>query len=127
MLDTLFRYFSFIFFFMIRLPPISPRTDTLLPYTTLFRSSIPQLVPTFGLGIQHILPHPIDMLPAQAWVSDRLAGQSATNTCAKVPSRTEKHTSELQSPMRTSYAGICLKKKKTTTSIHTHQSSRNTI
>src|SRR3546814_16969705 len=45
--------------------------------------SIPPLVPTFGLGIQHNLPHPLDMLPAQSVVTDRRAGPAPTNHRAK--------------------------------------------
>src|SRR3546814_4662783 len=74
---------------MIRRPPRSTRTDTLFPYTTLFRStSFPDAEPS-EQRIQHIL-HPGP--PGDA--------------------RSEEHTSELQSLMRISYAVFCLKKKK---------------
>src|SRR3546814_8357637 len=82
---------------MIRRPPRSTRTDTLFPYTTLFRSAgYPALFPPVGRGAQRHRQH--DRHGAEA--GDR-AGRS------------EEHTSELQSLMRISYAVFCLKKKKT--------------
>src|SRR3546814_16088483 len=82
-----FVYYWFFFFLMIRRPPRSTRTDTLFPYTTLFRSVSQHIVVLDGL----------DQLCA-------CVGLSAT--------RSEEHTSELQSLMRISYAVFCLKKKK---------------
>src|SRR3546814_14508550 len=79
----------FFFFLMIRRPPRSTRTDTLFPYTTLFRS--------------HPLPRPGCLRPDRGRRQDRLCR----------PCRSEEHTSELQSLMRISYAVFCLKKKKT--------------
>src|SRR3546814_4844428 len=70
---------------MIRRPPRSTRTDTLFPYTTLFRS---------------------------AWRCDRAPrrrGAAGRRRCCRA--RSEEHTSELQSLMRISYAVFCLKKK----------------
>src|SRR3546814_4962391 len=84
----------FVFFLMIRRPPRSTRTDTLFPYTTLFRSSAGRLwsrARSCGRACRH-LPR-----------SSGSCGQSA---------RSEEHTSELQSLMRISYAVFCLKKKK---------------
>src|SRR3546814_8217743 len=78
----------FFFFLMIRRPPRSTRTDTLFPYTTLFRSPESRL--------RFLL---------------RLPLRSATR---RPPCRSEEHTSELQSLMRISYAVFCLKKKKKT-------------
>src|SRR3546814_4067997 len=78
---------------MIRRPPRSTRTDTLFPYTTLFRSSLAS-----------------SPLPAGAPVSVWLAARSSFE--ASVMARSEEHTSELQSLMRISYAVFCLKKKK---------------
>src|SRR3546814_6254574 len=86
---------------MIRRPPRSTRTDTLFPYTTLFRSAI--LEPD---------AHPVlifDQLGFEACfvaVRQQLAQ-------ARLHGRSEEHTSELQSLMRISYAVFCLKKKKT--------------
>src|SRR3546814_4056409 len=74
---------------MIRRPPRSTRTDTLFPYTTLFRS-FP--APPFSKR----------MGPSQTL-------NAAFSACAR---RSEEHTSELQSLMRISYAVFCLKKKK---------------
>src|SRR3546814_2384469 len=74
---------------MIRRPPRSTRTDTLFPYTTLFRS--PGIDPARGRAIGNIGVHPGRSDPA---------------------GRSEEHTSELQSLMRISYAVFCLKKKK---------------
>src|SRR3546814_2802793 len=80
---------------MIRRPPRSTRTDTLFPYTTLFRS--PRRPRRGGDG------RGPSLLVARR---DRLAGRS------------EEHTSELQSLMRISYAVFCLKKKTTTLTTH---------
>src|SRR3546814_20520953 len=78
-------------FLMIRRPPRSTRTDTLFPYTTLFRS-------------QHgILRHDADH-PAQGKLIDGA-------DILAVDGRSEEHTSELQSLMRISYAVFCLTKK----------------
>src|SRR3546814_8538464 len=78
------------FFLMIRRPPSSTRTDTLFPYTTLFRSSHrTQSFPLFD---------PLSVCAFRR--ADRGEGRS------------EEHTSELQSLMRISYAVFCLKKKK---------------
>src|SRR3546814_6782335 len=96
---------------MIRRPPRSTRTDTLFPYTTLFRSlrrlrHVPGLVDT---RIQQSLSSPgfdVDI--------DRTRAQFAGVTARDVTnSRSEEHTSELQSLMRISYAVFCLKKKTT--------------
>src|SRR3546814_12378707 len=81
----------FFFFLMIRRPPRSTRTDTLFPYTTLFRSSS---APTS--------PSPCGP-PAGSIAPTRRNSKSF---------RSEEHTSELQSLMRISYAVFCLKKKK---------------
>src|SRR3546814_9577842 len=80
----------FFFCLMIRRPPRSTRTDTLFPYTTLFRSRA---------GLHH------RRYPSTTRRQERppCAGQH----------RSEEHTSELQSLMRISYAVFCLKKKKT--------------
>src|SRR3546814_3483076 len=91
----------FIFFLMIRRPPRSTRTDTLFPYTTLFRSHH---------GLRH---HRHDQLRPRRGLHDWLV---------RSLHRSEEHTSELQSLMRISYAVFCLKKKKNTklhnTNIH---------
>src|SRR3546814_3104487 len=83
---------------MIRRPPRSTRTDTLFPYTTLFRSS---------LALAH--HHRARRRGRRAL---RAIG-TRTRPAAKPDRRSEEHTSELQSLMRISYAVFCLKKKKT--------------
>src|SRR3546814_9933378 len=98
----------YIFFLMIRRPPRSTRTDTLFPYTTLFRSSLPIGDSTSDLsseGMAKKLAHPEKKLDPS--IDKR---------------RSEEHTSELQSLMRISYAVFCLQQKKlacTQTSITT--------
>src|SRR3546814_6227220 len=99
---------------MIRRPPRSTRTDTLFPYTTLFRSDEPRHVCRHrgceGLCFAGRYPL-LDPAPrvryqrARDRIPDRLHAVSAV--------RSEEHTSELQSLMRISYAVFCLKKKKT--------------
>src|SRR3546814_7823811 len=81
----------FFFFLMIRRPPRSTRTDTLFPYTTLFRSSA----------------------PARRWSSGAVAAEAPLRHSPRDDRslRSEEHTSELQSLMRISYAVFCLKKK----------------
>src|SRR3546814_1029650 len=86
---------------MIRRPPRSTRTDTLFPYTTLFRSRLTTGMATAYHG---------DLVPAL----DQLASHLIRSDAAR-PLRSEEHTSELQSLMRISYAVFCLKKTKTKT------------
>src|SRR3546814_2680652 len=91
---------------MIRRPPRSTRTDTLFPYTTLFRSSPSRShSPRLGGSVAH----------GQGWPShsstSRLAVHAGVTPGAR-NRRSEEHTSELQSLMRISYAVFCLKKKK---------------
>src|SRR3546814_19204904 len=94
-------FFSLFFFFlMIRRPPRSTRTDTLFPYTTLFRSSLAE-----ARGPRERAHH-ADHLGAL--VVDGGGVEIADLAVA----RSEEHTSELQSLMRISYAVFCLKKKK---------------
>src|SRR3546814_3423587 len=88
---------------MIRRPPRSTRTDTLFPYTTLFRSGL-ILGIAGGLGFA-----------GGGYVADRLGRYGSKYSLWGVAARSEEHTSELQSLMRISYAVFCLKKKKKTT------------
>src|SRR3546814_10187170 len=98
---------------MIRRPPRSTRTDTLFPYTTLFRSgkrtaSDRRAVP--GSGIERCDRNSVCNRARYGWcVVDRASGNRISGRLA---SRSEEHTSELQSLMRISYAVFCLKKKK---------------
>src|SRR3546814_4178473 len=93
----------FVFFLMIRRPPRSTRTDTLFPYTTLFRSDPGRI----GLHLEHRAAQ--EGFPLRRVVRDRLDRRTGTADL-----RSEEHTSELQSLMRISYAVFCLKKKKKT-------------
>src|SRR3546814_19446447 len=101
-------YCCIFFFLMIRRPPRSTRTDTLFPYTTLFRS---------GAGDDAIRGGAkADVLNGGAG-DDILLGGAGDDTNNggdgdDVIFRSEEHTSELQSLMRISYAVFCLKKKK---------------
>src|SRR3546814_3343741 len=109
---------------MIRLPPRSTRTDTLLPYTTLVRS-LPARVDARGRGEGH-LPHlrhrgvllpaagRLDLRPLLRQVQHRVLAVAGVRRRTRLPGavrRSEEHTSELQSLMRISYAVFCLKKK----------------
>src|SRR3546814_2115431 len=98
---------------MIRLPPRSTRTDTLFPYTTLFRSlAIAQPVRRPRLASAQILRLIADrprLLPGERGRLGRHFRQAQVRVARAA--RSEEHTSELQSLMRTSYAVFCLKKK----------------
>src|SRR3546814_9992120 len=87
---------------MIRRPPRSTRTDTLFPYTTLFRSPVPgwSELRWTQLLIRLISKRRIYQTGSTIYVWINVIGRS------------EEHTSELQSLMRISYAVFCLKKKK---------------
>src|SRR3546814_8734961 len=92
---------------MIRRPPRSTRTDTLFPYTTLFRSPLDDY-PTIAR-----VYHSCNELEAF-----QRAAPEMQPDAPKSEERSEEHTSELQSLMRTSYAVFCLKKKKPNTNHH---------
>src|SRR3546814_5075831 len=95
---------------MIRRPPISTRTDTLFPYTTLFRSraagagALARIASTASNAATDSAAFFDEPSPVPNAVSPR--------TTVAVNTRSEEHTSELQSLMRISYAVFCLKKKK---------------
>src|SRR3546814_6681199 len=121
----MFLFFvTFFFFLMLRRPPRSTRTDTLFPYTTLFRSirEVPEsrwdwklffdqnrkvrdkVYSRWGGFLEEIHFDPTRFgIPPKSMKS--------------IDPRSEEHTSELQSLMRISYAVFCLKKKKNTTVI----------
>src|SRR3546814_14483785 len=92
--------FIVVFFLMIRRPPRSTRTDTLFPYTTLFRSP----------------PSRVRSVRRARGATRRdgvtAAGDGRDRDDRRGFGRSEEHTSELQSLMRISYAVFCLKKKK---------------
>src|SRR3546814_7378574 len=117
---------------MIRRPPRSTRTDTLFPYTTLFRSRwllgggvgppgqaelAPPRSPQLARGLDH---------GAEATEGARDLRVEAGQEVAE-EARSEEHTSELQSLMRISYAVFCLKKKKQKTQhkIRTHEITKS--
>src|SRR3546814_20768841 len=122
-------FIYFFFFLMIRPPPRSTRTDTLFPYTTLFRSH--QRLCRYCRGRRGDRHR---RRAAQAWHEPRRSAghqpfgdeggrrgdQGALPRCfrdlhyqpPRRDGRSEEHTSELQSLMRISYAVFCLKKKK---------------
>src|SRR3546814_5213272 len=108
---------------MRRRPPRSTRTDTLFPYTTLFRSArcgnagrgahlflrrLRKLSALYDQGM-------VEVVPGHYSQVGRYLGPEGPLK------RSEEHTSELQSLMRISYAVFCLKKKKYTTSTKEHQ------
>src|SRR3546814_4897290 len=120
-------YAMSVVFVMIRRPPRSTRTDTLFPYTTLFRS--PRRSPDGSACSSRDRPQgrPRSHNP---WRTVRRPAPGIV----QVPldplrtnhaQRSEEHTSELQSLMRISYAVFCLKKKKTI-KYHHHPALRNT-
>src|SRR3546814_1341230 len=91
---------------MIRRPPRSTRTDTLFPYTTLFRSArIERHHGNFRACALHFRPS----------AACGPGAHGGNLQWRHVRRRSEEHTSELQSLMRISYAVFCLKKKKTST------------
>src|SRR3546814_2156675 len=110
---------------MIRRPPISTRTDTLFPYTTLFRSlyddgaiSPADAAPCQGdrlrdaAGVRRLCPDRARQgLPASRLVAADPVELSRRRRFRAHARRSEEHTSELQSLMRISYAVFCLKKK----------------
>src|SRR3546814_2664192 len=113
-MSLVFLHFCFL---MIRRPPRSTRTDTLFPYTTLFRSRHQH----GGTGIDQIRRVARLMIVDRKWIRyeyRRVAGRADFRHCRGAGTtddqicRSEEHTSELQSLMRISYAVFCLKKKK---------------
>src|SRR3546814_6111412 len=94
----------YFFCLMIRRPPRSTRTDTLVPYTTLFRS--------FGLAGPRAGAQDRRPMVASLLAIGRAAASRSALLLQDGADRSEEHTSELQSLMRISYAVFCLKKKK---------------
>src|SRR3546814_1293533 len=101
------------FLLMRRRPPRSTRTDTLFPYTTLFRSVKGGRIRE--AAIPRMMQLVKDKLGLQRWsASDCSLERITSRNVPKLAGldRSEEHTSELQSLMRISYAVFCLKKKK---------------
>src|SRR3546814_3955251 len=106
---------------MIRRPPRSTRTDTLFPYTTLFRSSDERLARLKEFGLDHGINYVTHDLVAEVkrltdnkgvnLVVDPVGGSTLQKSILSLGYRSEEHTSELQSLMRISYAVFCLTKK----------------
>src|SRR3546814_1914928 len=123
---------------MIRRPPRSTRTDTLFPYTTLFRS--PRRIDRMA-GHRPFSDLMKDWSPERrarneahkAKLEAELMGRAATRDAieeleaGKGVRRSEEHTSELQSLMRISYAVFCLKKKKVQQQSYTNHKTINKI
>src|SRR3546814_1327857 len=111
---------------MIRRPPRSTRTDTLFPYTTLFRSPSdqpPTSIAPEAVGLKTQIIVKSLFVPASAWETGSPVSATMMDVDEGLPvrvkvtpqrsycARSEEHTSELQSLMRISYAVFCLKKK----------------
>src|SRR3546814_9822384 len=135
----MFYLVRFFFFLMIRRPPRSTRTDTLFPYTTLFRSLQRRRLAFRGSRLCHAAgcrvgdvgffdPRRRQCDAAQSWYGRKISPGDGGHTSPPargrrsggdpmsvlaylIPIRSEEHTSELQSLMRISYAVFCLKKK----------------
>src|SRR3546814_8847984 len=116
---------------MIRRPPRSTRTDTLFPYTTLFRSQVRiKDVAEVGLGSENFsISTEFDGLPASGMALRLATGGNLLDAVENVREviRSEEHTSELQSLMRISYAVFCLKKKNIDTTVEQDNDSNEQI
>src|SRR3546814_10698574 len=107
---------------MIRRPPRSTRTDTLFPYTTLFRSRCKtngRAPPRPRLEEEH--------MPKRVLTGTVVSDKTDKTVVVLVERRSEEHTSELQSLMRISYAVFCLKKKNTNPLTHTYSNQMQQI
>src|SRR3546814_3301561 len=127
---------------MIRRPPRSTRTDTLFPYTTLFRSGETPFEYSARLRLQHAWSLVRDTKTSICEISEALGFESQSAFCRSFKKtfgctttqarsaqdeagRSEEHTSELQSLMRISYAVFCLKKKKKTKPKQIHEKQQH--
>src|SRR3546814_1268227 len=126
----IFVYLYVVVLLMIRRPPIYTRTDTLFPYTTLFRSehhfkSDQEKHDSAG-DAEGVKAH---AKRAQKCLAEQCEGEQQRRCDSDGPQRhgpamrSEEHTSELQSLMRISYAVFCLKKTKTI--YHTNKTTRS--
>src|SRR3546814_3970707 len=108
---------------MIRRPPGSTRTDTLFPYTTLFRSRLAASAAQLRAEVEATQNALLGADEAGRTMAEQLLALGLASATLPVEgpglvvrlddARSEEHTSELQSLMRISYAVFCLKKKKT--------------
>src|SRR3546814_4141812 len=107
---------------LIRLPPITTRTDTLLPYTTLFRSVHHRLRPArFDCRTWRLMAPAAPRRPGPRTRSSAFRAQGDSGG-SRAHGRSEEHTSELQSLIRTSSALFCLKKNRKRTNLNSsHQ------
>src|SRR3546814_7877113 len=96
---------------MIRRPPRSTRTDTLFPYTTLFRSRMRRSVRRHARLAVTLATQPLANWIRELAMSSAEENNGAPTACTH-SMRSEEHTYELQSIMRISYGVFCLKKKK---------------
>src|SRR3546814_3661032 len=125
---VLHRYvlvFVSLFFLMRRRPPRSTRTDTLVPYTTLFRSRQPEqaAIGAFGDAGEQGVAVSVDRGERDLVRPDSIRHRGVHHGRR---ARSEEHTSELQSLMRISYAVFCLKKKTNTSHLKLHPSTQDT-
>src|SRR3546814_4256308 len=119
----------YVFFLMTRRPPSTTRTDTLFPYTTLFRSLEDPTMSNIPSDLRYAASHEWARLEADGsitvGISDHAQEALGDVVYVELPevgrqlnagqeARSEEHTSELQSLMRISYAVFCLKKKNKT-------------
>src|SRR3546814_6285229 len=119
---------------MIRRPPRSTRTDTLFPYTTLFRSDrhVQRLSAAAGYPdpdrrAEHLDQHRRHRVRADEWRAAAATGRpDPDRRFHQSRGRSEEHTSELQSLMRISYAVFCLKKKTKTDKSNINQADTTT-
>src|SRR3546814_10678443 len=112
---------------MIRRPPRSTRTDTLFPYTTLFKAFLAATPKLAGSSVRQVVTAPLELID---WIDEHLASSDADHAALRArvrdvygprlaqlgikpraDDRSEEHTSEIQSLMRISYAVFCLQKK----------------
>src|SRR3546814_8905949 len=107
---------------MIRRPPRSTRTDTLFPYTTLFRSNLG----AYNLVASEPIANSAKSQPAGSKCSMLRILSLRPDSPKSTSSRSEEHTSELQSLMRISYAVFCLKKKISKNTIDSRDNNNNT-
>src|SRR3546814_12772348 len=119
--------YSFVYFLsMIRRPPRTTRTDTLVPYTPLFRSAERGRRACHHRCRAGGCPYPARGFSHAHHIAGRY--RIVTSGTSALPGRrSEEHTSELQSLMRISYAVFCLKKTKNTTTTTNYHSTTHAI